>query len=112
MTRNNIIRMIDLESISIKPNRPTPKRTRKQKIGKREVLRRLSQENTELKRTITSLNQQISIVEAENTVLANQLAFFTEQMNKNLTNPSPGHPPQAAPVVDPPDPVDVWDNHP
>jgi hypothetical protein len=58
-----------------------PKRVRKPRVGKREVMRRLAEENMELRRMIAALNQQISTVETENTVLSSQLAFFTEQIN-------------------------------
>jgi hypothetical protein len=44
-------------------------------------MRRLAEENTELRRMIAALNQQIATVDTENTVLSSQLAFFTEQIN-------------------------------
>jgi uncharacterized coiled-coil protein SlyX len=113
MTRNNIIApMMGPDPIPINPSRPTRKRVRKQKVSKREVLGRLFQENTDLRDTITTLNQQISIVEAENTALANQLAFFIEQMNKNVGDAASSRPPAAPPIGDPPDGVNAWDTAP
>jgi hypothetical protein len=63
------------------PHRQPPKRIRKPRVGKREAMRLLAEENTELRRMITILNQQISTVETENAVLGIQLEFFNDQIN-------------------------------
>jgi hypothetical protein len=63
------------------PHRQPPKRIRKPRVGKRDVMRRLLEENTDLRRMITILNQKISTVETENAVIGLQLAFFTDQIN-------------------------------
>jgi hypothetical protein len=42
-------------------------------------MKKLAEENAELQNVIASLMRQISAVEAENEVLAGQLAFFNGQ---------------------------------
>jgi hypothetical protein len=48
-------------------------------MGKREIMKRLAEENSELQNAIAFLNRQILAVETENAVLSEQLSFFVVQ---------------------------------
>jgi hypothetical protein len=64
-----------------------PKR-RRHRIGKRELLKNLREENFELHAGIAALNQQILVIERENAVLSAQLAFFLAQCPGSTANPT------------------------
>jgi hypothetical protein len=53
---------------------------RKRRLGKRETMKRLAQENTDLKSTIANLHQQIAAIDAENAIISESLSFFQSQI--------------------------------
>jgi hypothetical protein len=52
------------------------------KEGKKAVLRRLNSENSDLKRSIAHINQQIAATDAENRILKQSIIFFNEQLRQ------------------------------
>jgi hypothetical protein len=50
--------------------------------GKKAVLRRLSSENSDLKRSIARINEHIAATEAENRVLEQSIQFFNAQLRR------------------------------
>ena len=53
--------------------------TMKKKLGKREVLRLLNEENNQLKRLIGELHQQIAAIEAQNAMIGKEISFFNQR---------------------------------
>lgn len=59
-------------------------KTKRKRIGKRETLRRLHEENFGLKNLIAQMQQQISAIEAQNDMLGEQLTFFRMQIQNEI----------------------------
>jgi hypothetical protein len=55
----------------------------KRRIGKRELMKRLAEENSELKSMVAHLHQQIAAIDAENAILSESLSFFRTQMGSS-----------------------------
>ena len=72
----------DLNNIDKKKTNP------RKRVGKREMLKRLNDENEELKSSIGKMQQQIAAVEAQNEILGKELLFFHQQILDAL----PSHP--------------------
>jgi hypothetical protein len=61
-----------------KPRRRTQSLAAKKRAAKEAWLRRLMYENSELKRLLGEMRQQIAAVDAENLVLSKGISFFNE----------------------------------
>jgi hypothetical protein len=60
----------------------------KKRIGKREAMKKLIEENNELKALIGKMQQQIAAVEAQNQTMEKEITFF----HKQIIDTMPMHP--------------------
>lgn len=63
---------------------PTIKPQSKKRVGKREQLKRLKEENTQWLDLIGKLQQQLAAVEAQNSMMVKELKFFHQQIQDAL----------------------------
>lgn len=66
--------------------------------GKRAVLRRLEEDNKELRRHISELSQQIAATEAENRIIEQSLQFFQQQLANFGLWPAPSEAEDVSPA--------------
>ena len=57
----------------------------KKRIGKREQLKNLKQENNELKSLIGKMQQQIASIEAQNSLIEKEIVFFHKQIMDSMS---------------------------